>query len=222
MPSQPTVMQARLKNIATCLTGAAATVDVLADNLKNPALDAISTTTQSLSKSVETIKQNKSDCAQLLEETHKLLNAIILVYIKSETGAELAPSVLTHIVKFTKTLHQIHAFLEAQQKTSSVKKLFRQGEMSRLLKECKTGLQEGLDFFQIERVNVMADVTQMCEDAQRRHQEVLCMIETLYDGRSFEGASYTSRVYSSSYNSSNSISIIRKTQSCCIVPDSAT
>jgi hypothetical protein len=41
MPSQPTLMQTRLNDIATCLTGAAGTFEVLAENLENICLDAI-------------------------------------------------------------------------------------------------------------------------------------------------------------------------------------
>jgi hypothetical protein len=36
-----------------------------------------------------------------MEQTYQLINAILMVHIKSETGAELPPSVLTHIGKFT-------------------------------------------------------------------------------------------------------------------------
>ncbi|KAJ7910087.1 hypothetical protein B0H13DRAFT_1877134 [Mycena leptocephala] len=45
----------------------------------------------------------------------------------ADTGGELPPSVLTHIAKFTETLHKIHTFVEAQQNGSRVKKFFRQG-----------------------------------------------------------------------------------------------
>jgi hypothetical protein len=31
-------------------------------------------------------------------------------------------------------------------------KFFRQGEMSNLLKECKAGLQQGLEFFQVSHL----------------------------------------------------------------------
>jgi hypothetical protein len=48
-----------------------------------------------------------------------------------------------------RTLYKIHTFVEAQQKASIVRRFFRQGEMSTLLKECKVGLQQGLDFFQV-------------------------------------------------------------------------
>ncbi|KAJ7933215.1 hypothetical protein B0H13DRAFT_1856247 [Mycena leptocephala] len=97
----------------------------------------------------------------------------------------------------TKTLHKIHTFLEAQQKGSKVKKFFRQGEMSTLLKECKAELQQMLDFFQIKTVNLMKDVTKMQEDADKRHQEVLDVIETLADTSS-DGASFVLKFHSSS------------------------
>jgi hypothetical protein len=46
------------------------------------------------------VKQNKEDCAFLLEETNKVLNGIIIVHIKSNIGGEMPPSVLHHIGKF--------------------------------------------------------------------------------------------------------------------------
>jgi hypothetical protein len=53
---------------------------------------------------------------------------------------------LTTVVR---TLHKIHTFVEAQQKGSILKNFFRQGEMSTLLKDCKAGLQQGFEFFQV-------------------------------------------------------------------------
>jgi hypothetical protein len=43
----------------------------------------------------------------------------------------------------------VHTFVEAQQNSSKLKIFFRQGEMSTLLKDCKTGLQQGLEIFQV-------------------------------------------------------------------------
>jgi hypothetical protein len=39
--------------------------------------------------------------------------------------------------------------VEAHQSSSKVKQFFRQGEMSTLLRNCKNGLKEGLDFFKV-------------------------------------------------------------------------
>jgi hypothetical protein len=116
MPPQPSVTQIHLNNIVTCLTVTADTMHILASSLKTPFLEAISNTTQSLLKNVQvnsavyivtprfdqlsqTVKQNKNNCTELLEQTYKLLNAILMAHVK--TGGELPPSVLHHIGKFT-------------------------------------------------------------------------------------------------------------------------
>ncbi|KAJ7909828.1 hypothetical protein B0H13DRAFT_2490039 [Mycena leptocephala] len=189
MPPQPTVTQIRLNNIATCLTMAANTLDILVGSLKSPFLEAIFHTTQSLLKKMETVKQNKNECTQLLEQTYELLDTILMVHITSDTGGELPPSVLKHIGKFTETLHKIHTFVEAQQNGNKLKNFFHQGEMSTLLKDCRAELQQGFEIFQVPMVNHMKDITQMQEDAEKRNKEVLDMIEALSDTTSSDGAS---------------------------------
>ncbi|KAJ7906621.1 hypothetical protein B0H13DRAFT_1880399 [Mycena leptocephala] len=197
MAPKPTVTQNQLNDITTCLAISANTLEILASSLKSPFLAAISNTTQSLSKKIQTVRQNKNDCTQLLEQTYELLNAILMVHINSDTGAELPPSVLTHIGKFTETLHKIHTFVEAQQNSSKLKNFFHQGEISTLLKDCRTGLQQGLEIF---KVNHLIDITQMQEDAEKRNKEVLDMIEALSDTTSSDRASSISGLYSGSRN----------------------
>ncbi|KAJ7915956.1 hypothetical protein B0H13DRAFT_1871573 [Mycena leptocephala] len=203
---QPIVTQSRPSNITTCLTITANTLEILAS--KSTSLATISNTTQSLSKKVQTVRQNKNDCTQLLEQTYILLNAILTVHIKSETGVELSPSILTHIGKFTETLKKIHTFVEAQQNGSTLKNFFHQGEMSKLLKDCRAGLQQGLETFKVPMVNHMKDIARMQEDAEKRHKEVIDMIEARSDTTSSDGASSISGLYSGSHNSSNSISML--------------
>ncbi|KAJ7827694.1 hypothetical protein B0H13DRAFT_1917525 [Mycena leptocephala] len=190
------------------------------NNLEIPFLAAITNTTRSLAECIErisvlslqTVKQNKSDCAALMENIHNLLNAIIIVYAKSDTGADLPPIVLNHIGRFTEylnlTLYKIHTFVEAQRDGSKIKKIFRRGEMSTLLTDCNAGLQHAVNFFQICPVNPMTDIAEMQENAQRGHQEALNMVEALSDGTSSDRASSISRVYSSLHNSSNSITML--------------
>ncbi|KAJ7828646.1 hypothetical protein B0H13DRAFT_1916969 [Mycena leptocephala] len=217
MPPQPTVAQRRLNNIVACLAAAADTLKVLANSLKNPILEAISNTTLSLSKCAQMVKQNKKDCIQLMEETHELLNAIIIVHVKSDTNGELPPTV-------SKTLHKIYTFVEAQQEGNKIRKFFRQGEMNTLLKDCKAGIQQGLEFFQVTTVRLTTDVREMQQYAERRHQEVLDMIVALSDATSSDSASSVwnprflmnqvmtvrqiSQVFSSSHNSSTSIAML--------------
>ncbi|KAJ7873953.1 hypothetical protein B0H13DRAFT_1894777 [Mycena leptocephala] len=212
MAPTPTTTEIRLNNITICLTMAANTYGMLADSFKTPFSDAICNTIQSVVKYIQIgildCETNKDDCTSLLEQAHELLNAIIIVHVKSDTGVELPPSVLKQLMMFTETLHKIHTFVEAQQKGSKIKAFFRQGGMSNLLRECRAGLQQGLDFFQVETVSVTNTILEMQEAAEKRHQEVLDMIEALSDTTSSDVASSISRVWSGSHNSSNSISML--------------
>ncbi|KAJ7695810.1 hypothetical protein B0H16DRAFT_1842494 [Mycena metata] len=205
MPRQPTATQARLNNISKCVAITANTFDVLVDTFKISGLEAILNTIQSLLKLVQTIKQDKNECAELMEQTHELLNAIITTYIKSNTGAELPPSTLNQIVKFTETLHKIHTFVEAQQGGSKIQKLFRYGELAALLKDCKARLQQALDFFNIKTVDIMTNIREIQDRAQLRHQEIVDLIENLSIS---DSASSISNMYMNSYASSNSISML--------------
>ncbi|KAJ7030212.1 P-loop containing nucleoside triphosphate hydrolase protein, partial [Mycena alexandri] len=205
MPRQPTVNEVRLNSISKCVAITTNTLDVLVDHLNIPGLETISNTTQSLLELLQTVKQNKDECAKLMEHTLELLKAIIGVYIKSDTGPELPPSILSEIAKFTETLHKIYTFIEAQQNASKVKNFFRQGELSLLLKDCKAGLQQQFDFFQIKIVDILTNVRDMQDQAQLRHQEVLDILETM---SSSDSVSSISKTYSGSYASSNSISML--------------
>ncbi|KAJ7620761.1 hypothetical protein DFH06DRAFT_1143866 [Mycena polygramma] len=210
MPPQPSVTQIRLNNITKCLNATAGSLKVLASGLREPYLEAISYTTQSLLKNLLTIKQNKATCLQLLEQTNELLNAIFVAHMKPDTGAELPPSVLGNIGKSQSiylTLRKVHAFIEAQQKGSKIRRLFHQGELGTLLKNCKEGLQEGLDSFQIDMAKITRDITDIQKEAEKRQEEILHLIETLSDTGS-DGKSTISRLYSGSYNSSTSISML--------------
>lgn len=105
-----------------------------------------------------------------------MLNAILTIHIKATE--ELSPTMLHHIGKFTeyvaclvqtvewlttiRTLHKIHIFVEAQQNSSRVKKFFHQSEMTTLLRDCKMGLQQGLDAFQVsDQLGISATHEQM-------------------------------------------------------------
>ncbi|KAJ7744889.1 P-loop containing nucleoside triphosphate hydrolase protein, partial [Mycena metata] len=205
MPSQQSVTRVRLANISTCVTITVNTLNILVNTLKIHGLEAMMNTTQSLLKLIQTIKQDKTECAQLMEQTHVILSAIIGVYVRLDTGIELPPSTSNEIANFTQTLHKLHTFIEAQQSGSKVKKLFRQGELNGLLKDCKAGLQQGIQFFQIKTFNIVSTAREMEEQAQIRHQEVLNAIETI---SSSDSASSISKMHSSSYASSNSISML--------------
>ncbi|KAJ6579729.1 hypothetical protein DFH09DRAFT_1446218 [Mycena vulgaris] len=224
MAHQPTASESRLNNILECLTIAGDTLEVLAKSFETPFLEPMSNTVKSLLIALQTIRQNKSDCTQLLEQTYRLLCAIISLHMKPENGSDLSPSMLNDLGKFTDTLYKIHTFVEAQQDKSKIRHFFRQGEMSKLLRDCNVGLQEGLNLLKVEwfgvsympvlkmtqihNINLLNEIADMQKFAQDRHQEVLELIDAWSDGITSDQGSLTNRVFSSAYNSSNSISML--------------
>ncbi|KAJ6461503.1 hypothetical protein C8R47DRAFT_1159459 [Mycena vitilis] len=207
MPAQPSAAQVRLNNIVKCLTTTAGSLEVLAHSLREPSLEAISYTTHSLLRDIKNLKQNKNECIQLLEQTQGLLDAILVTHIKSDMGTDLPPSVLKHIKNFTETLHKVHTFIEAQQKGSKIRRLFHQGELATLLKDCKQGLQQSIYSFQFETGKIMKDITDIQRESTARHEEVLHLIDTLSDTGS-DQTSAISRVSCSSLNSSTSMTML--------------
>ncbi|KAJ7885321.1 hypothetical protein B0H14DRAFT_3128188 [Mycena olivaceomarginata] len=147
-------------------------------------------TTQAVLKNIQTVSKHKDDCVQLLEQIHALLNAIMILHIKSDAGGEMPIEVLDHVGKFIGILHKIYTFVEAQQKGNRVKSFFQQGEISTLLKDCQGGLQQSFEFFQIEGTRVFQNIAEMKKDAEKRHQEVLDMIEKLSE----EAASHSNSI----------------------------
>ncbi|KAJ7092509.1 hypothetical protein C8R43DRAFT_964618 [Mycena crocata] len=184
MPYQPpSSAQNRLNNSITGFMGVVNTLEVLTEAVKAPFLEPISKTARSVLTLVQTVKHNKSDCSNLIEQTSNLLYAIVSIYAKSATGANLPPSTLNHIGKFMETLHKIHTYVEAQQDKSKIRHVFRQGELNALLKACGTGLQEALDVStqsaQLENLNIVGNIVDMQKYAEDTHQEVIAFIEGL-------------------------------------------
>ncbi|KAJ7691383.1 hypothetical protein B0H14DRAFT_3664450 [Mycena olivaceomarginata] len=173
-----TVTQNRLKNVVTGLNMTTNTLEIIADSIQTPFLGAMVNTTQAVLQNI-----------QLLEQIHKVLNEITILHIKSDAGGEMPPEVLSHMGEFTEILHKIYTLVEAQQKGNRVKSFFQQGEVNTLLKDCQAGLQQSFDFFQIEETRALPDIAEMRKDAQKRHQEVLDMIEKLSEETASERAS---------------------------------
>ncbi|KAJ7457751.1 hypothetical protein FB451DRAFT_1183071 [Mycena latifolia] len=181
--------QIRVNHISTALSAAVNTLGMVSVSLKTPFLEPASNIVKSLLTAVQTVKRNQDDCAQMLEQIHQLLYAIIQVHLKSNTGGELPPDM---------TLLKIHRFVESQQEKSKIKQFFRQGEVRALLKDCHMGLKQALEAFkrtpQIQGVTVTWDLAEMHKHARKTHEEVLEMISTL----SNEGTSDTGSTMSSS------------------------
>ncbi|KAJ6527476.1 hypothetical protein B0H19DRAFT_1084021 [Mycena capillaripes] len=201
MPPQSTATE-RLKNITASLNITADTLKVLAEAIKTPFLggdfehDWVSPAVYQgflLSLILNELAEYfyigfKKNLIHAFG-TAISCNMIIMVHVSSSTCGELPATMLKQIGKFTETLHKIHTFFEAQQSGSKIKSFVRQGEMTALLKDCEAGLQQGLELFQVQAVNIVKDIEEMEKEATLRHHDVLNMIEELSDTTGSDGAS---------------------------------
>ncbi|KAF8207505.1 hypothetical protein K438DRAFT_1755545 [Mycena galopus ATCC 62051] len=210
MPRMPTATEMRLDNITACLTQALPLLTELHDAFGPPFVQPIVNTIQALIKLVQNVKQNKNECAQVMENIHRIVYAIINLHIKSETVGSLSPSMLDDVGKFMETLHKIYTFVEAQQEGNKIKHLFGNKETKKLLQDCCAGLTQAMDVFGIPRwVETLNDIREFKDTANLMHKELVKLIETLSDTSTL--SSERSSVHwgvNESINSSNSFSLL--------------
>ncbi|KAJ7493994.1 hypothetical protein FB451DRAFT_1491588 [Mycena latifolia] len=173
MPHERAIAEPRFNDIIASLSPAIPLLHELQDAFGTPFVQAISNTISSLITAVETVKRNKNECVQLMENIHGVLYAIIILHITSETGEPLSPTTLVHIGKFTETLHKIHMFVQVQQDGNKIRNFFRQSEMSTMLKECREGIQQAMEVFK--------SLAATHKIAETMHKELLELISTLSD-----------------------------------------
>ncbi|KAJ6483293.1 hypothetical protein C8R45DRAFT_1149202 [Mycena sanguinolenta] len=195
----------RLNNIRTVLAALTPTLELLTENLDGPFMKTISLTTQSLTQMIQNIKKNKQDCADLLERVYGVLMVVLTTYMESETQGELPLKTVDSIGQFTKTLENIHSYIQGQQEGGRIKTFFRQSELSPLLKNSRSGLQAAYDVFHVNSMDFGNQIAQMKQEAEERHQQVLEFVASLSQDSGTERAS---SVFTGSYASSNSLSVL--------------
>ncbi|KAJ6467308.1 hypothetical protein C8R45DRAFT_1079279 [Mycena sanguinolenta] len=180
MPRQPTATESRLENIADCLVPTLESLNELNDAFAPPFVQPISDTVASLLKCVKNVKQNKNECAQLLENIYQVICAIINLHIKSEVAGALSPVMTEHVGKFMKTLHKIFIYVEAQQGGNKIKQLFRYNEANKPLKDCDKELDEAKKVFEVGTTSTLfKDIEEMKSMAEAKHKELLELISTM-------------------------------------------
>ncbi|KAJ7099046.1 P-loop containing nucleoside triphosphate hydrolase protein [Mycena crocata] len=110
-----------------------------------------------------------------------------------------------------RTLHKIHTYVEAQQDKSHIRQFFRKGEMKILLKDCHAGLQEALEGFKVQSINLITGIADIQTYEEEKHQEVLQLIQNLSEDSTSDRASLVQlahREFFQPYNSSTSISML--------------
>ncbi|KAJ7368932.1 hypothetical protein DFH08DRAFT_983522 [Mycena albidolilacea] len=206
MPHQPTATEIHLNNIVAYLTPTITLLKELNDAFGPPFIQPISNTVETLISIVQNVKHNKNQCAQLMENIHQVLYAIINLYLKSETAGSLDPAMLDYIGK---TLHKIYTFVETQQDRNKIKYLFHNNEIQNLLKDCHVGLDQAVEVFTINTRPAMAyDIGEMKKTAKTMHEELLELIQTLSDTNTSSDGSLVYLGTNDLKNSSNSFSML--------------
>ncbi|KAJ6480898.1 hypothetical protein C8R45DRAFT_1076164 [Mycena sanguinolenta] len=209
MPRQPTITEIQLENLAACLTPAVAILNELNDAFAPPFVQPISKSIASLINLVQNVKQNKKECAQLLENTHQVLYAIIELHIRSDAPGSLSPVMMDHVEKFMKTLHKIYAYIEAQQDSNKIRQLFRNMEMNSLVKDCHTELDEAKKIFEVNTAAAMfKNIAEMKKEVETKHKELLELISTISETNTTSDDSSVHLGANELKNSSNSFSLL--------------
>ncbi|KAJ6506552.1 hypothetical protein C8R45DRAFT_1175600 [Mycena sanguinolenta] len=180
MPRQSTITEIQLENLTACLTPAVAVLTELNDAFAPPFIQPISKTIASLIDLVQNVKQNKKECAQLLENIHQVL-----------------------------TLHKIYAYVEVQHDRNKIRQLFRNIEMNGLLKDCHAELDEAKKVFEVNTAAAMfKNIAEMKKDVEAKHKELLELISTISETHTTSDSSSVHLGVNELKNSSNSFSLL--------------
>ncbi|KAJ7265589.1 hypothetical protein C8J57DRAFT_1718250 [Mycena rebaudengoi] len=152
---------ANLKNLIQYIIVAATAAKNIAETAKVPFLGSTAALCLSITKSVETIRSNKEEYAEIMEQIHEILCIIAQLHSTSEIEGVLPTTLLYDIAKFTETLEKLFTVLNGQQKGTlgKIKGLFRQPEAVERLETCKQELSRMVQLFKAQALKTAPDLT---------------------------------------------------------------
>ncbi|KAK7006215.1 AAA domain-containing protein [Favolaschia claudopus] len=140
-----------------------------------PFLASTASISTSVLNSVEVLKSSGSDIVQVLQDIDDILNGILALLVDS--GAKcIPPALLQDIGFFAETLNKLQVWLDSKQRTSKIRRLFRQSEEAAQLEACKAGMKQALSIFKSQSC-VTIDLEAMERDLQAQHEELLLLID---------------------------------------------
>ncbi|KAF8158769.1 hypothetical protein K438DRAFT_330797 [Mycena galopus ATCC 62051] len=112
-----------------------------------------------------------------MNDIHHLLCALMGLSIESD-DIQL-PRMLEKLAQCTVTLQKIDSCLRAQRELGTLKRLFKQSELTAQLQSCATELKEALHSFTVDQaVTIASALVGFNIDAERRHEELLELISS--------------------------------------------
>ncbi|KAJ7838257.1 hypothetical protein B0H13DRAFT_2367628 [Mycena leptocephala] len=142
-----------------------------------PFLDSVSTLSLSVIPIVQHTKFQKDRCLRMLEEIHRMLCTLTSLCIHSEDIR--SPEMLNHIAQYAITLQKFHSCLVSQRELGTIKRLFKQSEITAQLDACEGELRRASEMFMLKYgVGIVGALLELNIDTERRHQELLELISS--------------------------------------------
>ncbi|KAJ7114348.1 hypothetical protein C8R44DRAFT_855642 [Mycena epipterygia] len=114
-----------------------------------PFLDNVCTLSLTVIPIVQNTTFQKERCLRMVEEIHQLLCALMGLCIHSEDIC--TPKMLDQIAEFAFTLQKLHSCLKAQRELGTIKRLFKQSEITVQLDSCEKELRAASEIFTVGR-----------------------------------------------------------------------
>ncbi|KAF7334576.1 NB-ARC domain-containing protein [Mycena venus] len=170
---------------------AASALQDAADTTQIPFLSRVSALTLAIIPMVQNTKVQKDRCTRIVEHIHHLL--CVLASLSVDSVEIQSPATLHHIAQVTVTLQKLDSYLRAQRDLGTIKRLFKQSEITAQLNSCETDLKTVLDNLTMNQgVGIAVNLGEFSVDLQKRHHELLDLISLqngLLDGISSIGRS---------------------------------
>ncbi|KAJ7926037.1 hypothetical protein B0H13DRAFT_2565702 [Mycena leptocephala] len=140
-----------------------------------PFLGRVCTLTLTIIPMVQSTRIQRERCFRIMEEIHHSLCALTSLSIHSDNIH--APRMLDQIAQYAGTLQKLDSCLRSQRELGTIRRLFKQGEITAQLDTCEAELRERFDTFTTEQgVGLATALVELNIDTETRHQELLEMI----------------------------------------------
>ncbi|KAF7344740.1 NB-ARC domain-containing protein [Mycena venus] len=173
----PPISPATVDRILEYTSVAANTLHNVATASQIPFLGRVCTLTLTIIPMVQSTRFQRERCLRIVEEIHHSLCALTSLSIHSDDIQ--APKMLDQIAKYASALQKLDSCLRSQQELGTIKRLFKQGEITAQFDTCETELRASLASFTVELgAGLATALVEFNIDTETRHQNLLEMISS--------------------------------------------
>ncbi|KAF7348998.1 NB-ARC domain-containing protein [Mycena venus] len=193
MPSTTT----KFEKLVQYTTHAATVAQEISDAVQVPFLSVAGTLCLSILRGLDSVKSNKEECMNMVEQIHEILCTIVDLCSASEINGILPPSLLADIAKFAQALRNLNTFIVSQQGTGKIKQFLRHMDTASRLKACRQEMDKLVTVFRVlAGSSAITGVTQLERDVDKQHQDLLALLASHPDLTNSDLTSLTGSTFS--------------------------